>query len=121
VAAIAIAAPTTAQVQFVEKGQAAPFTGYLFSPDKEKEARQDSESLRYYKTLDETNIKLMALKDREMELIREQSKMWQEQSSELSKQLQQSKDSNFWKTTLYFGLGALLTTALAFGVNQATK
>lgn len=111
----------TAQVKYLEQGQQAPFTGYLFSPDKEQEARQNTEAVQHLRKLDEYNQKIIQLKDEEIQLINGQKQMWQKQSEDLSKQLQAKENSGFWKQTLYFGLGALVTTALAYGVNQATK
>ena len=116
-----ISGPAVAQVQYLEKGQAAPYTGYLFTPEKESEVRQTNEALKLFKLVDESNQRIIGLKDQELALVNSQSKIWRDQSEQLSKELQEQKNSSFWKQTLYFGLGALLTTALAFGVNQATK
>ena len=110
-----------AQVKYVEKGEPAPYTGYLFTPEKELEVRQANEALKYFKLADETNTRIIKLKDDELVLVRQQADIWKNQSDALSKELQEQKNSGFWKQTLYFGLGALLTTALAFGVNKATK
>ncbi len=110
-----------AQVKYVEKGTPAPYDGYLFTPEKEQEVRQANESLKYYKLVDETSQRILTLKDNEIKLLTESSTIWHNQSIELSKQLEASKDSSFWRQALYFGLGAVLTTAITFGVNQASK
>ena len=118
---IFISQVSLAQVKYLEKGEAAPYTGYLFTPEKETEVRQGAEALKYFKLVDETNGRIIKLKDDELVLVRQQSDIWRTQSEALSKELQGQKNTGFWKQTLYFGLGALLTTALAFGVNKATK
>lgn len=112
---------TFAQVKYVEKGEPAPFTGYLFTPEKESEVRQQVESLKYFKLLDESNQRIIQLKDRELELIKNQGVLWQQQADQLSKQLEEARAGSFWRQTLYFGLGALVTTGLAFAVNQSSK
>lgn len=109
------------QVKYVEKGEPAPFTGYLFTPEKEGEVRQDVESLKYYKLLDESNQRIIALKDKELAAVNANYAIWQKQSEQLSKELEDAKSNSFWRQTLYFGLGALLTTGLAFAVNKSTK
>lgn len=113
--------PALAQVKYLEKGEPAPYTGFLFTPEKEQEVRQANEALKYFKLVDETNQRIIKLKDDELALIKDQGAIWRNQADALSKQLQEEKNSSFWRNTLYFGLGAVLTTALAFGVNQATK
>lgn len=119
--AILISHTGFAQVKYIEKGEQAPYTGYLFTPEKEAEVRQSVEALKYFKLVDETNTRIIKLKDDELALVRQQTDIWRTQSDALSKELQEQKNSGFWRQTLYFGLGALLTTALAFGVNKATK
>lgn len=109
------------QVKYLEKGEQAPFTGYLFTPEKESEVRQNNESLKYYKLLDESNQRIIQMKDQELSIVRDQGALWQTQSQNLSKQLEDAKSGSFWKQTLYFGLGALITTGLAFAVNQSSK
>lgn len=109
------------QVKYIEKGEQAPYSGFLFTPEKEAEVRQNTESLKYYKLVDESNKRLFELQAKELQYTQEQANLWRSQSGELSRQLEDQRNSSFWKQTLYFGLGALVTTALAFGVNQATK
>ena len=54
-------------------------------------------------------------------LLTKQVDLWRTQSDELSKQLIRQEKSTFWQNLGYFALGAVLTTGLAFAVNQSTK
>lgn len=108
-------------VKYVKKGEVAPCTGYLFTPDKELEVRKTIEELKTSRFIIENNAKLINLKDENLSLTNTQLKLWQDQSSMLSKQLVDRENSSFWKSTFYFVLGAAVTTGLAFAVNKATK
>lgn len=112
---------TFAQVTYVSKGDSAPFNGYLFSPDLELKARKALIDADTYQAIIANNDKLFLLKDKEIELTNTQADLWKNQSKDLAVQLEDSKNSSFWKSFAYFGLGCILTTGLAFAVNHATK
>lgn len=108
-------------VLHIDKGTPAPCEGFIFSLDKEQEIRKQLEE---YKTLKFINANLeliIKLKDSQIDILGQQVTLWQDQSTRLSKQVIESQDKSFWRSALYFGLGALVTTGLAFAVNKATK
>lgn len=121
VLALAFSLSAQAQVEYLEKGKAAPFTGYLFTPEKEAEVRKANEDLKLYKLIEDNNSKILKLKEDQLVVVKEQANLWQTQSERLSKQLVDAENRAFWRNTLYFGLGALITTSIVFGVNQASK
>jgi hypothetical protein len=110
-----------AQVEYIEKGKPAPYTGYLFTPEKEADVRKANEDLKLFKLIDDNNSKILKLKEDQLVVVKEQADLWKNQSERLSKQLVDAEDRGFWRNTLYFGLGAIVTTAIVFGVNQASK
>jgi hypothetical protein len=110
-----------AQVKYVEKGTPAPYTGYLFTPEKEKETRFKLIDLDYYKKLSEINTARLDNAHKQNELLSKQVDLWQNHSKELSKELATNESRSFWKNILYFGLGAIITVGLTYSVNQASK
>ncbi len=108
-------------VLHLNKGAVAPCEGYIFSLPAELDNRKSLEEFKYLKLVNENNIKLINLKDTQVSLLSSQVKLWQDQSTTLSKQLVDRENSSFWHNTLYFVLGAAVTTGLAFAVNKATK
>lgn len=110
-----------AQVQHLDKGQAAPFEGYIFSLEAERANRKSLLDLDVYKALDESNKRMLELRVQENQILTQQYNLWKTQSESLSKQLVESNNNSFWKSLLYFSLGALVTTGIAFGVTRATR
>lgn len=109
------------QVQHVNKGEPSPYEGYVFTLDAERNNRKQLLDLDIYKQLDESNKRMLDLRVSENKVITEQYQLWKEQSNSLSKQLISARNDSFWKSLVYFGLGALITTGLAFGVSRATR
>jgi len=108
-------------VLHINKGEISPCEGYVFSLDAELENRKKLEEFKTLKLVDDNNLLLINLKNQQNSLITGQVKLWQDQSQILSKQLVERENSSFWHNTLYFVLGAAVTTGLAFAVNKATK
>jgi hypothetical protein len=106
-------------VQFIKRGDPSNCDGYVFSTDQELQVRRDKEELKTTKMILDNSTKLIGLKDQQNSLLDSQVVLWRTQSEALSKQLVDRENSSFWHNTLYFALGAALTTALAFGVNKA--
>jgi hypothetical protein len=112
---------TWGQVQYLPKDTPAPYTGYLFTLEAEKANRKSLLDLDIYKQLDESNKRILDLRLQENKVLTEQYQLWKGQSDSLSKQLVSARNDTFWKSLVYFGLGCLVTTGLAFAVNKATK
>jgi hypothetical protein len=105
-------------VKYVEKGQPAPCTGYVFTPDKEKEVRLKVVELDFYKdlvTLKERQ--LVAIKE-ENDIITKRYDLWKKESDSLSRDLSKERSNNFWRTSLYFVLGAAVTTGITYAVRR---
>ena len=104
-------------VQFIKKGAASACDGYVFSLDKELEVRLKMLELQTDQAIIQNDQKLINLKDVQIGLLNTQVELWQNQSKALAEQLVAKENSRMW----YFFGGAVLTTALAFAVNKATK
>jgi hypothetical protein len=112
---------TFGQVVSVKKGDPSPYDGYLFSIEAEAKNRKMLLDLDVYKALDESNRRMLDLKTKENQVLTEQYNLWKTQSDSLSKQVIESQDKSFWRSLLYFGAGVLATTAIVYGVNQASR
>lgn len=110
-----------AQVQYVKKGDTVPYTGFLFTEEAERANRKSLLDLDIYKEIDESNKRMLDLRVQENKILTEQYQLWKGQSESLSKQLVSARNDTFWKSLVYFGLGCIVTTGLAFAVNKATK
>jgi hypothetical protein len=109
------------QVQHINKGEPSPFEGFVFSIDAERSNRKQLLDLDIYKQLDESNKRMLDLQIKENSIVTQQYILWKDQSASLSKQLVSARNDSFWKSLVYFSLGALITTGLAFGVSRATR
>lgn len=116
-----ISATATAQVQYIQKDTPAPYSGYLFTIEAEKANRKSLLDLDVYKELDASNKRMLELRVQENKILDSQYQLWKGQSESLSKQLVSARNDTFWHSLLYFSLGCLVTTGLAFAVNKATK
>jgi len=112
---------SVAQVRYIEKGEPAPYTGYLFTPEKEKETRFKLIDLDYYKELSEITNKRLEVSQKQQKLLDEQVVLWKNHSTDLAKEVASRDSRNFWENLMYFGLGALITVGLTYSVNQASK
>jgi hypothetical protein len=105
-------------VKFVEKGAAAPCTGYLFTPEKEKEVRMQVIDLQYEKELSLSKDRQIELYKKENAILTERYQIWSVEAKALSSDLSKERNSTFWRNTLYFALGMLITTGVTYAVNQ---
>jgi hypothetical protein len=108
-------------VVFLRKGEQAPFEGYHFSLEAEEKNRKSLLDLDIYKELDASNRRMLDLKTQENTILTQQYTLWKDQSASLSKQLVSARNDTFWHSLMYFTLGCLVTTGLAFAVNKATR
>lgn len=96
-------------VQFVEAGKPAPCSGFLFSPEKEQEVRI---KLQVSSTLES----LVKKQQESIDNLDARIANLQNYNNYLSTELEKQDKFNFWKTTLYFSLGVLVTGAIATNV-----
>lgn len=102
------------EVQFLTKGQPAPFAGYLITQEKVDKVHDLSVDLDH-----ERKINLLLQKDADFYVQR--LDLYKGQTEDLSKQLAATKDNSFFSKVGFFVLGAALTTGIAFGVSRATR
>lgn len=112
---------SVAQVKYIEKDTPAPYTGYLFTPEKEKETRFKLIDLDYYKKLSEVNTERLKVSYEQQEVLEKQVTVWRDSSTKLASELASRQSRDFWENLMYFGLGALITVGLTYSVNQASK
>ena len=117
---IFVSCTVNAEVVYVEKGKLAPYSGYLFSPEKEKETRLMVKEMGYYKNLSESMDKL--LKSDQVLITQQDTRieLYNTQITNLSELAYKNESDSFWRNTLYFTLGAVLTGVIVFGVNKAS-
>ena len=110
-----------ADVKYVKEGEPVPYTGYLFTPEKEKELRLLDDKL----SLSEQKINLLkSTNELQTQLIDNGNKrieIYQKQVDYLGEKVVSTEDKSFWKSTLYFTLGAVLTGAVAYGLSQGYR
>jgi len=108
-------------VKFVRQGEPSPFTGYLFSVEKEKELRLLDQKLEFANMKVDLLKKSNELQNEMLTISAQRSEMYKTNSDSLSKQLADHKSDNFWKNTLYFSLGAVLSGVVAYGVSRSVR
>jgi myo-inositol-1-phosphate synthase len=108
-------------VVYLKKGEVTPYEGYLFSQAKESEVRLKLLDADVYKQLDASNQRIIGYHVQEKALLQQQANLWHTQADSLSKQLVNAEDRSFWRNTLFFLAGALITTGIAYGVTRATR
>jgi hypothetical protein len=96
-------------VSYLQENEKAPCTGYLLTPEKEYEVRT-----KVYQF-----DKLNELVNKQDEIISVLNKRVENQiaySTLLQNELQERKEKDFWRNSLYFLLGALVTGAVSVAV-----
>ena len=96
-------------VQLLNHGDKAPCTGFLFSPEQEKKVYEATQDAKYYKELSDKLMKRQELQTEQLQIMDERLKLYMNQSNTLAIELQKEKSDSFWKKTLYFGLGIIVT------------
>lgn len=110
-----------AEIKYLEKGNVAPYTGYLFTPDHEKRYRLIDQELEYYKKTSQLNEDLNKLFESKVKVMDDRILIRDQQIDTLSKRLTESKEGEFFTKLGFFILGALVTTGVAFGVSRAIR
>jgi hypothetical protein len=96
----------------VNKGQAAPFNGYLITPEKAVDLRNMSID-------NDTNKKVNANLTEENGLLSERLKNSQDQDAYLSKQLVENRDASFLSKAAFFVFGAAVTGLISYGIYKS--
>lgn len=102
------------EVRLIHKGDPAPFDGYVFDLEAEKANRielLEKDSLISQVELYKVNEELYA----------KNTKMWQDTATQNTERLLKIEHESFWQNSVYFGLGVVLTGALAIGLSKGLK
>jgi len=87
---------SAANVTYLEQGAKAPYSGYLFTPEKEKEVRV---KIQLYDTQEDLLNILQKRLDNQLD-----------QNVVLSDRLEKRETTEFYKNLIYFALGVYVTT-----------
>lgn len=112
--------PTMA-VTSIDKGQPSPYKGYIFTVEEELELRNKIVELEANKQRIDILVKQNGLYKENELVYQEQVTLWRDTAHNLAKINAEKQNLEFWKNTFFFGLGAILTTAIVYGVAQAQK
>lgn len=93
-------------VSYLKEGTTVPCTGYLFDPEKEQEVRIKLEELKYKDQIIIVQKHLLDIKDQRIDNLSKYNEY-------LDNKLQTNENLSFWKSTLYFSLGVLVTGFIA--------
>ena len=105
-------------VVFIEKDAQAPYAGFLFTPEKEKETRLKLVDLNFYMDLDSSKTRQIELYKQEGDLLRAQVDLHRDNSVRLNNELMSANNDGFWKGFWMFALGAGVTTAITYAVRR---
>jgi len=105
-------------VELLEKGQIAPCTGLLYSPNADKQAAQDNIDAKHYKDLSDLLYKRQELTTKDISILDQRLHLYMEQSNTLATQLHKKERDSEWQKFIYFGLGVLATGAAFYGVSH---
>lgn len=107
-----------ADVKFLDKNEPAPFAGYLFSPDKEKEARIGLVEKDYYKQLTESQNRVIILNNDNEKIYTERLNLYRNQNAELQKELANQRSTSELQRWIYFGAGIFLSGFAVWGASR---
>lgn len=108
-------------VQVIEEGQKANCDGFLFSDEAEKTAAQARDDAEYYKDLSELLRQRSEFSNEQLGILDERLKTHMELSQNLSEELNRRERQDFWKNTLFFGLGILTTGLAIYAASEVQK
>lgn len=113
-----VSTPETTTVAHLDKGDPAPFEGWIFTPGKEKDLRLLDQNYNYYKSLSDSLA--IINKAQNDNLLKDQDRLSikDQQIDNLSKRLNDF-DTNFLAKAGYFILGATITGLIAYGVYRS--
>jgi hypothetical protein len=98
-------------VQYLQEGQSACMTGYLFSPDMELKARTAMEN--YNKVLEITKQQDVLIENQDKRIALES-----ERYATLKQQMDLNNEKSFWERAAWFAAGALLTGGIFYVSNK---
>lgn len=113
--------PSYAQVQYVEKGQPAPYEGFLFTREAEHKARLSNEELKYVSKVLEFQKNLEEVQTKQLSTLNERLLIRDQQIDSMAKTISESKETPWFSYIGFFLLGSLVTTGVVYGVSKAIR
>lgn len=99
------------EVKFIQKGSPAPYDGYIFDLEAEQNNRLE--------LLEKDNMaKQLSLFKENEKLFESNATMWQSVATQNTERLVKLESNTFWQNALFFGLGVVVTGALAIGLSK---
>jgi len=108
-------------VSVITKGTPAPFDGVLFSREMEKAIRQTDLDNVFLKQQNASLTRLNDLSEQETAIVTKRYENMQLKANELAEKQVKMDNNSFWKNSLYFISGALITGLITYGVARAVK
>lgn len=105
----------------LEQGNPAPFSGYLFSDQVEKQTRYRLIEADYTDKRNQQLQTIISNYEQQISIYDKRLELYKNTSEELAKQVVSNKDVSFWEKSLYFILGATLTGIVSYGVVNTLK
>ena len=84
-------------VTLLNISQSAPCTGFLFSPDAEKQAAEDHNNAKYYKILSESLVARQELQVKQNEILDKRLQLYMDQSLTLAQEVNRIETNNKWE------------------------
>ena len=110
-----------AQVVSLNQGQVAPFKGYLFSPDKEEEARKASLDNVILKDIMMRQEQVIVLYKQTEGIYDERLDKYMQQNDKLAKENESLRSINALEKFGWFALGVLATGFTAWGMSRVIR
>lgn len=102
----------------IEKGEASQCTGYVFSPDAEKDAAKDRDDVQFYKELADKLTKRSILSDKENNILSQRLNLYINESNVLAKDKAQHDTTDNLLKFAYFAAGVLVTGIIASNIHR---
>lgn len=102
----------------LDKGQAAPFSGFLFDSVKEKQLRLLNETDSYYKSLTNSLTVINKVQSDNLDKMQERITLRDTQIDNLNKRLNDN-DTGLFSKAFYFIAGGLVVGILAQGIYRS--
>lgn len=117
-----IARPCLAgDVTYIELGTKAPYSGYLFTPEKTQETRQKLIDGDTYKSLNESLQKSLDFNKQNLQLIEEKNTLLSNQNDNLAKRLYDERQMSDWTKAFWFGAGVIASILITYGIKKANQ
>ncbi|MFZ4411443.1 MAG: hypothetical protein ACOYOV_00070 [Bacteroidales bacterium] len=106
-------------VSVIAKGTPAPFDGVLFSREMEKQIRQTNLDNVYLKQQNASLTRLNDLSEQETSIVTKRYENMALKVNELAEKQIKADNASFWKSTLYFVAGAIMTGIITYSVTRS--